>query len=166
MEKTTPGPDGKRTAEEPPVPGGEIFTGPLARGRLIGTGAGFFAILLALGFVGIALDYNYRAIDGRVDQIVSVEEPISAAAHEMEINVLGAGLGVLRYVETGAPEHRARVVKDGNDFARFKAEYDRLATTTQQLEFGVRIASLHERYSKIDDLLRWRRSAGANRDQF
>ena len=128
---------------------GDASLKPLSRALLVGLGLGLIAILLTLAVLGWALDNNYRAVEGRVDQILNVEEPMSAAAHELEINVLGAGLAVLRYLETGDPVHRARIVKDEADFAQFKTVYDRLAQSEREQELGDRIDLLHRRYSEI-----------------
>ena len=88
---------------------------PLTRGLLIGAGSGFLMLFATMVGVALTLNYNHGAVARRIDAIVYVEEPTSAAAYEMEINVLGAGLGVLKYVSNGNPQHRARVYPCDND---------------------------------------------------
>ena len=99
---------------------------PLNRiGIKVGLGMG---LLLSL-FVIAALVSLFRAqiVDGKVREITEVEEPASAAAYEMEINVIGTGVGVLKYLQTGDEILRQRVAKDEAGFERFKAQYDLLA---------------------------------------
>ncbi|MBW2270230.1 MAG: hypothetical protein JRH16_16825 [Deltaproteobacteria bacterium] len=122
---------------------------PIARSLLAGVAIGFIGILGTLAVLGWSLHNSYRGVAARVDQILTVEEPMNAAAHELEINVLGAGLAVLRYLETGDPVHRARVVNDEADFARFKADYDRLAKGEPEQALGDRIDQLHQRFGQV-----------------
>jgi len=120
---------------------------------MVGFGIGLTALLLTLVILGWTLDSGHRSVEGQVSQILNQEEPMSAAAHELEINVLGAGLAVLRYVETGDPVHRARIAKDEADFARFKRVYDRLATSEREQNLGDRIDLLHGQYSHVGQTL-------------
>ena len=82
-----------------------------------------------------------RIVDDKVREITEVEEPTSAAAYEMEINAIGTGLGVLKYLQTGDEIHRQRVAKDEADFERFKAQYDLLAETPRGKELGQKASS-------------------------
>jgi len=124
-----------------------------SRALMLGFGLGLFAVLLTLAVLGWTLHSNYRSVQGQVSQILNQEEPMSAAAHELEINVLGAGLAVLRYVQTGDPVHRARIAKDEADFARFKLVYDELASSERERSLGNRIDLLHDRYSRVGQTL-------------
>ncbi len=126
---------------EPPIP---RFT----RRLLVGVGAGFIAILITLIVVGVGLKRSHRAIERDLQAIVNIEEPTSAAAYEMEINVLGAGMAVAKYLVTGDPIHRDRVAKDEADFDRFKAEYDRLTVLPAEKKLGRTVEALHDRYRR------------------
>lgn len=53
--------------------------------------------------------FQSRDVDARIKEITEVEEPTSAAAYEMEINAIGTGMGVLKYLDTGDPRYRQRV---------------------------------------------------------
>jgi signal transduction histidine kinase len=122
---------------------------PLGRGLLLVVLLGFLAIVSTLVAVGLVLEWRQRAVEEQVERIVVVEEPTSAAAYEMEINVLGAGLAVFKYVVSGDPQHLERVRKDEADFERFKAEYDRLTARPREKELGQEIQALHERYREV-----------------
>ena len=83
----------------------------------------------------------------------TVKEPRSAVAYEMEINVIGTGMGIFKYLETADPSHRERVAKDHADFVRFKAEYDRLAETPRGMEMGSEVGRLYQAYHSLGDSL-------------
>lgn len=135
----------------------------VTRGFTASVSAGLLVIVLTLIAIGLILDHNLRAIDRLVDQVITIEEPTKTAAHEMEINVLGTGLGVWKYLATGAAEHRERVKKDERDFRRFRAEYDRLTSTTIERELGQRIDALYERYFLVGNALMDRRDESVAR---
>ena len=125
---------------------------PLNRiGVKVGLGLG---LLLCL-FVSTALVSLIQAqiVDEKVREIIEVEEPTSAAAYEMEINVIHTGFGVLKYLQTGDEIHRQRVAKDEADFERFKAQYDRLAETPRGRELGAQVSLLYQEYKALGDTL-------------
>jgi hypothetical protein len=97
--------------------------------------------MLALVAVGFSLSQSHQAIERDLELIATVEEPESAAAYEMEINILGAGLAVKKYVLTGDPRHRERLAKDEADFERYRAEYERERQSCR--EMGRKIDALH-----------------------
>ena len=55
---------------------------------------GFGILILLLAVTSIIIAVNIKLIDRALKKITLVEEPTSAAAYEMEINVVGTGLGV------------------------------------------------------------------------
>lgn len=121
----------------------------LAGGIPTGMAAGLVVLVLTILAIGWTLDHNLRAIDRLLEQILEVEEPISAAAYEMEINVLGAGLGVSSYLSTGDPQHRVRVHKDETDFRRFRADYEHLSVTAREKELGAQIDTHSEPFFRL-----------------
>lgn len=54
-------------------------------------------------------------------------QPITDAAYEMEINAIETGNGVLAYLDTGQSSYRKDIIKNSEEFARFHADYLRLA---------------------------------------
>jgi len=100
---------------------------------VVGVGIAFFAIITCLALLGLALYRSQVAVRRFVQVIVPVEEPASAAAYEMEINVIGAGLGVQRYLATGDAEHRERVRNDEADFRRLRAKYELVTRTKEEM---------------------------------
>ena len=103
--------------------------------------------LLLIGLGAMAVLYQaLSTVKHALSKVTEVEEPTSAAAYEMEINVIGAGLGVLKYLDTSDPQYRERVAKDAEDFARFKAPYDRLAETAQGKALGEQVEEIYHEF--------------------
>ena len=112
----------------------------------------FLTLAIVWGFsilTGLSASAALTTIKTLLDRITGVEEPRNAATYEMEINTIGMALGVMKYLETGEPQHRARVEKDLADFARFKARYDRLASTPPARALGERIDALHQEFQRL-----------------
>ncbi|MCI0815790.1 MAG: hypothetical protein J4N29_01935 [Chloroflexi bacterium] len=56
----------------------------------------FMGLIVLIGAVaGTVLVFQLRAIDELVREVTEVDEPISVAAFEMEINLIGTGFAVL-----------------------------------------------------------------------
>ena len=111
-------------------------------------------LLLSLFVIAALVSlFQARVVDGKVREITEVEEPTSAAANEMEINVIRTGLGVLKYLQPGDDIHRRRVAKDEADFERFKGQYDLLAETPRGKELGGRVSLLFQEYQALGDTL-------------
>lgn len=110
---------------------------------------GFGVLLLIMALTGLIIMRELRQSVRELEKITRVEGPTSAAAYEMEINMIGTGLGVLKYLDTGDPQHRARVTKDEGDFNRFMAQYDKLAETPQHKEMGARLNRLYQEYKTL-----------------
>ena len=125
---------------------------PLNRiGIKVALGMGLLLSLFVIAAL-VAL-FQARIVDEKVHEITEVEQPTSVAAYEMEINVIGTGLGVLKYLQTGDEIHRRRVAKDAADFERFKAQYDRLVETPRGKELGDRVSLLYQQYKALGDTL-------------
>jgi len=122
---------------------------PLNRiGVKVGLGLGLLLTLFVMAAL-VSL-FQARIVDEKVREITEVEGPTSAAAYEMEINVIGTGLAVWKYLQTGDDIHRQRVAKDQADFERFKAKYDLLAETPR---VGQQVSLLYQEYKALGDTL-------------
>ena len=112
------------------------------------------ASVLLVGMLSMLVIYRaFRTARRAMHEVADVEEPTSAAAYEMEINVIGTGLGVLKYLDTGDPKYRARVEKDEADFERFKARYDQLAETPAGKELGNKVGALFGEFAQLGQVL-------------
>ena len=112
------------------------------------------ALLVALFMVAVLLSFlSAQMVDGKVRALTELGQPTSAAAYEMEVNVSGTGMGVLKYLETGDPIHRQQVARDEAGFERYQAQYDRLAQTARGKELGDRVSILYREYQTLGDSL-------------
>ena len=110
--------------------------------------------VMLVGLLSMLVIYGaLRTARRAMHEVANVEEPTSAAAYEMEINVIGTGLGVLKYLDTGDPQYRARVEKDEADFERFKARYDQLAETPAGKELGNKVGALFREFVQLGGVL-------------
>ena len=126
---------------------------PLLNRVGIKVGLGMGLLLSLFAFAGLVSLFQARVVEEKVREITEVAEPASAAAYEMEINVIGTGSGVLKYLQTGDDIHRQRVAKDEADFERFKAQYDRLVKTPKGRQLGDRVSLLYQEYKALGDTL-------------
>lgn len=123
--------------------------------RKLGLGFGlWFCLLFATGLI---LDWGLRQMSAHLERLISIAEPLSAAAYELEINAIGTGLGVMKYLETGVVRYQARIAKDRLDFARFLAQFDRFALTPEGQDLGVRAGRLYGEFLGLGETLIRRR---------
>ena len=92
----------------------------------IKVGLGIGLLLSRFAIAALVSPFQARIVDEKVREIT---EATSAAAYEMEINLIGSGMGVLQYLQTGDYIYRQRVLKDEADLERFEAQYHLLAET-------------------------------------
>jgi diguanylate cyclase (GGDEF)-like protein len=101
----------------------------------------FFGTLVSSVFF-----YDLIQLKKTVDQIVSIEEPISASGFEMEINALGTGLSVLLYLDTPSQALRKRAMEDMAEFEQFFANYDTLVEDGKAEQLG---RELHLKFAEF-----------------
>ncbi|MCJ2540388.1 MAG: HAMP domain-containing protein [Candidatus Thermoplasmatota archaeon] len=95
---------------------------------------GFLAFVLVAGLTSRAgLKRSLTALR----YITDSAQPMSAAAYEMEINLVGMGFGVLGYFHDRDPIHLERIADDNDDFNRASTEFEALRpeedATTQEI---------------------------------
>jgi len=111
-------------------------------------------ILLGLfGLFGLFSYLQILNINSKVREITEIAEPTSAAAYEMEINLIGTGFGLLGYLYDHDPKHLERIVKDEIDFETFQAKYHELAETAQGKEWGVKVDLGYEKFRDLAEVL-------------
>jgi signal transduction histidine kinase len=116
-------------------------------GKKIGLG-----LTLIIGSGLAAMTVFYRSADRTAAALRLVGEkghPVSAAAYELEINAIGTGLGVMKYMQTPLPEHRERVERDEREFARFKTQHDAFAATQREKLLADKIAALYGQFISL-----------------
>ncbi len=115
-------------------------------------------LALAFALIGVAtavafvlVGSNLAHVREAVGTVTERDQPKAAAAYEMEINIVGAGLGIFKYLRSPDPEHRARVADDSADFARFKSRYDRLTDSDAERRLSRRVGRLHRRFIALGE---------------
>lgn len=120
--------------------------------------AGGLALIVIFAITSMLIVYDgLRTLDQAIHQLAEVEQPASGAAYEMEINLHGIGMGVLKYLDSRNPQDRKRVEKDQAAFEKFHAEYMRLAQTPPPKELGRRMAVLYQEFKALGNTLMDRR---------
>ena len=116
-------------------------------GRKLAVSFGIVLFLMILsGFIVIT---QLGSIKENLNEIVNVASPISTAAYEMEINLIGTGFGLLGYLEDRDPEHLDRIKEDRKDFKEFQNIHSTLSTTIKSKELSVQINERFKRYTQL-----------------
>jgi len=116
-------------------------------GKKLAVSFGILLFIMVLsGFIVIT---QLGSIKANLNEIVNVANPISAAAYEMEINLIGTGFGLLGYLEDRDPEHLDRIKGDIKDFREFQNIHNTLSTTIKSKELSVQINEKFMRYTQL-----------------
>ncbi len=121
----------------------------LTIGKKLGLGFGFVLLIFAIS--GLVTITQIRNIHKNLDEIIQVEEPTSAAAYEMEINLIGTGFGLLGYLEDRDPKHLERIKGDVDDFRKYQKKYSELAETEKGKELGVELNNEYDKFKILAD---------------
>jgi signal transduction histidine kinase len=109
------------------------------------------AVIVASMFVAIATSLVvYRTLFGAARNASELADRADASAHaayEMEINTIGMGIGVLKYLATRDPQYRSRVDDDEGDFYRHFAIYEQLATDPERRTIALETKRRYQEFS-------------------
>jgi signal transduction histidine kinase len=109
-----------------------------------------FAVILLVGTLSMLIIYRgLSVLHKAMHELADIKEPISAATYEMEINVNGIGLGIMKYLDSADPTFRELVRDDERDFERFHARYLQLAHTQEEKALGKRIGLLYSEFKRL-----------------
>ena len=100
-------------------------------------------------FIGGFAYFKSVLINQSIVQLIGHYEPVSTAGYEMEINMIGTGLGALSYLVDPRPEHLARIQKDREDFKRFWTTYHDLVETESEKSLANKIHQDFERFQLL-----------------
>lgn len=104
-------------------------------------------VIIVIGMLSMLLIYRgLNTVANNVQQLAEVQEPLNAAAYEMELNVNGIGFATLKYLATLEPEYRRLAQKDELDFAVYFKTYMELAATSRERKLGQEIGQLYPRF--------------------
>jgi signal transduction histidine kinase/CHASE3 domain sensor protein len=95
------------------------------------------AIILVIGAVSMIIVYDgLHTVQMAMIELAEAREPLVTAANEMEINMNGIAMLVLRYLNTANPNYRRRVERDERDFKQFHDQFFQLAGNRTLKELG------------------------------
>lgn len=104
------------------------------------------AVVLILGVLSMLLLYQgLITVQQALVRLADVDEPLQSAAQEMEINVNGTCMGVLRYLDQPDETYLRLIDKDERDFKAFHAEYEKLAVSDQEKGLAQRADRIHQK---------------------
>ncbi len=117
------------------------FTIKKKLGVLIGV---LLALFLTLG----ALVYrNLRSIDHELDAIITVHQPISATAYEMDVELLRVAYRIMGYLQNRDQGNIERLQDAEQNFNRLLEEYSRLAETEVEQNLG---RTIKTKYAELE----------------
>jgi signal transduction histidine kinase len=86
------------------------------------------AFLLLIGLSSLAITfYAMKSVTQDLNKVTDHAQPLSAAAHEMEINIVEMGLNTFKYLHSEDPALRQQIARDETEFTYFQQEFNRLA---------------------------------------
>lgn len=123
----------------------------LSIGKKLGILVGILLFLsLILGFTA----YNgIRTINQQIQQVIEVEQPTTAVAYEMDLNLLRTVVGVLGYLGDRDPTHLDLIKRGREDFNRSQQKYVNLENSEQGKAPGEETKSLFVQFEELADTL-------------
>lgn len=116
-------------------------------GKKLGLGFGIVLLIFAIsGLVSVVL---LRDIGNRLDEVINVQEPITEAAYEMEINLIGTGFGLLGYLEDRDPKHLDRIKGNMEDFATYQKQYNNLEQADKVEGVGLKLSKKYDDFTTL-----------------
>lgn len=107
-------------------------------------------VILMIGILAMVLTYrSLKLVENEVHKLAQVNEPLILAAYEMEINMNGIGLEVLKYLSTRNPRYRELVSKDVADFAEFHETWQKLIATAEERMLDRQLIALYGEFKTI-----------------
>ena len=115
--------------------------------KTLGIVVGGLLLLMVLVAAGSYL--QLRLVEGKLAKIVDEEEPQSAAAYELEINLIGTGFAVLGYLHDRDRQHLDRIREDEAEFRSYLEEYGRLAETEAEFSLRSTVGQGYDRFVSL-----------------
>ncbi|MBM4258529.1 MAG: hypothetical protein FJ147_21855 [Deltaproteobacteria bacterium] len=132
-------------------------------GRKITSG---LALLVGISTVSLLVVYRgLSSVNIAMQELADIEQPITAAAYEMEINVNGMGLAVLKYLNAQDSLASEEVKRDEADFERFYADYVRLSRSQRAKDAGLAIGEKYAQFKTAGHALMQKRNDHAVLDE-
>ena len=109
-----------------------------------------FGAILAVQAAGIIVIWITSAdVQDDIQRISGGAAPTNNAAYEMEINAVEIGVAVTQYLKSPTPAHKARFVKNQDDFRKFHDLYTQSAMDAKSRAAGQEVKALYETYIAV-----------------
>lgn len=106
------------------------------------------ATFLTLAFfisTQFSIDRLQRSIRDDVDAVIEKD----ALTYEIEINVIGLGLGVFKYLDTGEETYLDRVEAEKRELDEFLIQFETVADTNSEKRLSVELRDLYHQYGGL-----------------
>ena len=114
---------------------------------------GFGLLLLMLIGIGLFVSHRLASVERALATIMAVQEPATATAYEMALNVSATSAAVLAHVDTGEPAQRLKVAANQSIFGNLVTRYFQIARSPASRELGERIRVTHGELRALGDSL-------------
>jgi signal transduction histidine kinase/CheY-like chemotaxis protein len=114
---------------------------------------GFGLLLLMLIGIGLFVSQRLASVERALATIMAVQEPATATAYEMALNVSATSAAVLAHTGTGEPAQRLRVAANQATFGNLVTRYNQIALSPASRELGERIRVTHGELAALGDSL-------------
>ncbi|MSO70001.1 MAG: hypothetical protein EXQ98_06980 [Alphaproteobacteria bacterium] len=109
---------------------------------------GYLVVLAVAGTLIYAATGNLHS---KIEEKMLVTEPLRAASFELEINAIGAGFGVAKYLHRADPSDRARFIDDRQDFQIFYRRFTPLARNDRERALAGELGELSTQYFELGE---------------
>jgi len=110
--------------------------------------AGFGIVIVLWVISSSVFLWQVRQIGENITEVVARTVPMTKAALEMEINLIGTGFAVGGYLNDLDPIHLERIEKDRQDFDRAQADYRKFAGTELEQDLAVQMDNGYQRFKE------------------
>ncbi|MEO5618094.1 MAG: ATP-binding protein [Candidatus Eisenbacteria bacterium] len=114
---------------------------------------GFGLLLVILIGIGLFVSHRLASVERALATIMAVQEPATATAYEMALNVSATSAAVLAHVGTGEPNHRLRASANRAIFRNLVTRYNEIARSPASRALGERIRVTHAETTVLGDSL-------------
>lgn len=120
---------------------------PIRRLNILVKFGGLTAVLLIwCAAIGVYVGSQLNILNEHLSIVTEIAHPRTVAAYEMEINTIGTGLAVAKYLHQPDPTHIARIQEDSDEFTAFLKDYQALATSERERSL---LAELGDHYDEF-----------------
>ena len=110
---------------------------------------GFGILILVLGVSAFISYLQIQKLNQALKQFLSVQEPLETALLEMEVNIEETAISILAFVRDGNGARIQNLHQSQERFSAFLKEFNALAETVAEKEFGRKAVIFFSNYEKL-----------------